>query len=155
MFSNPSLLSARIKRKSLRKRWVSSVLSTWVKLVKYLDLNLTFNDPEIWVSGLREPGGLSYGEVLLKENRFNRLKDQMKEEMAEKFNAALDSVETESQIGEKLDPLFEKMFKSYFISDEVNEDILLKKANRNTLTAKLNDWSRQCAENIELVRRAP
>ena len=126
-----------------------------MKLVKYLDLNLTFNAPEIWVSGLREPGGLSYGEVLLKENRFNRLKDQMKEEMAEKFNAALDSVETESQIGEKLDPLFEKMFKSYFISDEVNEDILLKKANRNTLTAKLNDWSRQCAENIELVRRAP
>lgn len=124
--------------------------------MRYSDLRLNFDIPFVWKSDGKPVGeGLSFGENWLIEKQFVKMKTTLREELCKGIASCIDDARTEIEIGANLDPYIDRLSKSYFCSNEVNEDLLLKKANKNTLQKKLQGWTYQLIQNISFVRKTP
>ena len=126
--------------------------------MKYSDCKFTFEERDVWTFDPKVKtgeNGLSFQELLKKENEFKELKEKIKEGIVQPIEKAVDEAKTEKEIGTNLDPLFERYHKSYFTSEEQDEKLLLKKANRNTLEKKLQSWCEQLNYNVPTIKKYP
>lgn len=124
--------------------------------MKYSDFKYTFEPPKIWRYTSENLGGnRSYGQIWSEEKKFQKMKTELKEGICKTIEAVIDASETEKDVGSNLDPVFERFHKSYFCSNDINEELLLKKANRNTLAKKLQEWAKQLNQNVDVVKSVP
>lgn len=123
--------------------------------MKYAELNVSFNDPETWNYTPASPKPLRFQRIWRDVEAFKQSRDKLKEELTRNIIEPLDNCEREEQISIVLDPILERYSKAYFMQEHVNEELLLKKANRNTLGKKLQEWLAQLNQNAGLVKRSP
>jgi len=124
--------------------------------MKYAEIKTSISYPDIWKY---VPKGnercWKWGEVWEKQKQFEEDKNKIKEGVCKPIEQAIDAAETEKEVGQRLAPLFERFDKSYFFSDDVDEDMLMRKANKNTLQKKLQQWCAQLNFNVPLVKNTP
>lgn len=124
--------------------------------MKYCDLNVSFDAGDSWeYESKNKTHPLRFGDVLLADEKFKEYKSKFRSELEKTILEPLDHCESEAQISQTLDPIFERLSKSYFMPDAVNDDLLLKKANKNTLDKKLKEWCRQLNFNVPIVKNTP
>lgn len=99
--------------------------------------------------------GRSYGEIWREKQIFIRMKGEIKDNIIQSITRPLEAAETEKDIGVILDPIFERYSKSYFCHESVDKDLLVKKANKNTLQKKLQSWCAQLNQNVKIVKEKP
>lgn len=124
--------------------------------MRYNDLNVTFDSPETWKfreEGIKE--GKKFTDLWIHDKEFKAIKEKLKEDIHKPIDNAIDYSEEEVQIGERLDPILERLSKSYFLSEDVNQELLVNKANKNTLQKKLQPWCEQLNKNAPIVRKTP
>ena len=124
--------------------------------MRYADLRMKYAMPNVWK--YIPPGperGRTYDEVRSELVKFGQFKGTMKNELSRAICEPINNSETEEEIGTNLDPVLDRLSKSFFCSDNVNQDLLLKKANKNTLNKKLQNWCSQLNHNAPLVRKTP
>lgn len=125
--------------------------------MKFADLTLRFDEPNIWKYKAKEDNtrGLRFFDVMEKDIKFNRMKDEIKSKTSLAITDAVDAAGSEQEVGENLDPIFERFNKSFFCDSQINGDLLMKKANKNTLGKKLQPWCKQLNINAPLIRKTP
>ena len=123
--------------------------------MKYCNLGFKFDEPDVWKYEARKQKPLTFHDIRLKQEKFEREKKKLREDFTKYIIDPLDNCETDEQIAMTLDPVFERMSKSYFMSENINDELLLKKANRNTLDKKLKEWCAQLNVNAPLIRTKP
>lgn len=95
---------------------------------------------------------LTWGDCAAARIDLDTQKSELKENINGMINHAVDGAETSEAVGLALDPMFERLSKSYFMSEAVNPSLLLSKANKNTLAKKLQGWADQCNQNVPVIR---
>ena len=124
--------------------------------MRYADLEVKFNDREVWKSDLAEiRQGPRWGDVVSSKDRLEELKVKIKKDLESKLYPPIDNAESDEEIGIKLTPVLEQLNKGFFISDSINDDLLLSKANKNTLEKKLQNWCNQLNQNAPLIKTYP
>ena len=125
--------------------------------MKYSDLNLVFDlPPTPWFFDTSfMQNGLSFQDAWRLNEEFKIKRDMVKDGIIQSISPAIDNANCEREIGEVLYPIFERLSKSFFFSEDINQALLLKKANRNTLAKKLQSWCDQLNQNIPIVRKSP
>jgi len=123
--------------------------------VKYAELNITFEDQDNWQYTEQSKQPMKFDELWYERENFYAEREKLKENLKTNILDRLDLAEYDTDVGRILDPPFEQYSKAFFMADHVDKDLLLKKANRNTLQKKLQEWCRQCVSNVEAVRNAP
>ena len=125
--------------------------------MRYSELGGTQKFPEIWRFDPDQfaGGGKSYSVIWQEKRTFTLMKDEIKETLIQSITRPLEAAQTEKEIGVFLDPVFERLSKSYFCNETVDEALLIKKANKNTLQKKLQSWCSQLNLNVEVVRKKP
>lgn len=127
--------------------------------MRYADLEVAFNDREIWKTDFTElNAGPRWSDISDTKDRLAKIKAKVKLDFEKKLHPAIDAAETEEQIGANLTPIIELMNKGFFMSensDNINQDLLLSKANKNTLEKKLQSWSNQLNLNVPVIRKNP
>jgi len=125
--------------------------------MKFNELKLRFDEPNIWKYHPTEKNnrGMTFHEVFKKQHAFGKMKEEIKDRTVSVISNAIDAADSDEQIGLNLDPVFERFSKSFFCNDTINGDLLMKKANKNTLNKKLQSWCDQLNRNIPIVRKSP
>ena len=123
--------------------------------MKYSELQVTFREPKVWSYVQPLYGGKRYAELWREEKKLQAMKSEIKKQICVTIERAVDDADTEEKIGTMLDPVFERLSKSYFASEEVDQEMLLRKANKNTLQKKLQGWCAQLNYNVPKVRTVP
>jgi len=126
-------------------------------MLRYADSRVVFEDKsESWSFDEKgEASGMSFSQFKQQSDKFDELKTQIPKDLSLNIESAIKGCTTEEQIGLALDPLFEKYNKSFFLSNHVNQDLLLSKANRNTIQKKLQLWHAQLNQNVPVIRANP
>ena len=96
---------------------------------------------------------LTWGDVSSLRTSLNEQKEELKVGLNKSLAGPIDDAQTSEQVGVNLDPIMERLSKSYFMSESVNPKLLLNKANKNTLNKKLQPWADQLNQNAEVVRK--
>lgn len=123
--------------------------------MKYSELNVTFDDKDTWEYEKQHSRPFRFSELWHHNEEFKLHKAELKKQLEGQLLDVIDECEQQEDIGKVLDPVFERYHKSYFMAEHVNEELLLKKANRNTLGKKLQDWCKQCNLNAPIVKKTP
>ena len=124
--------------------------------MRFNDLNITKSNREVWKlnkDGIKQP--MNFADVMGREDKFKTLKTRLKDDLSNSIFKHIDDAENEEQIGARLDPVFEQLSKSFFVSNEPDPELLLSKANKNTLTKKLQSWCEQLNTNVKVVKKTP
>src|SRR3990167_4426221 len=119
-------------------------------------MDVAFNDKEVWRTDFTELNkGPRWSELVEKQDKLSIIKVQIKEDLVNKLSHAIYSARTDEEIGNNLTPIFEVLNKGFFVSDTINEEMLLNKANKNTLQKKLQSWASQLNVNAPIVKQHP
>lgn len=127
--------------------------------MRYSDLDVAFNDKEVWKTDFTTLNhGPRWSDIDGQKDRLRLMKEKVKADMDMKLHGAIDAAENEEQIGTNLYPVLEMMNKGFFMaesSDTINTDLLLQKANKNTLEKKLQGWAHQLNQNVPIIKKRP
>lgn len=125
-------------------------------MLRYADLDVSFDDREVWKTDFTDINkGPKWSHIVEANNKLAETKEKVKRDLIDKISIAVDSAQTDEQIGLNLTPLFETLNKGFFVSDSINEEMLLNKANRNTLQKKLQGWCKQLNFNVPAIKSRP
>jgi len=124
--------------------------------MRYADLDVTFNDREIWKTDFTEINkGPRWQDICVKNDRLEEMKIKVKEDLTKKLFPAIENAKTDAEIGNNLAPILEMLNKGFFVSDDIDEDLLLSRANKNTLEKKLQGWANQLNANVPYIKSHP
>ena len=98
---------------------------------------------------------LNWGDVSAIRTDLAQQKEDLKKNLSTAIADPIDRATTSEEVGTNLDPVIEQLSKSYFMSDSVNPNLLLNKANKNTLNKKLQGWANQLNINVPVIRKNP
>ena len=98
---------------------------------------------------------MTWADVSDIRTKLEQSKDELSTNIARAIKNTIDDADTSEEVGTKLDPLMDRMSKSYFMSENVNPSLLLSKANKNTLNKKLQGWAEQLNFNVPVIRANP
>lgn len=98
---------------------------------------------------------LSWGDVSSMQIDLMRQKSELKDGITRTISYPIDNAETVEEMSLKIDPVMDKLARSYFVPEAVNPTLLLQKANKNTLNKKLQPWLDQLNHNVPIVRKSP
>jgi len=122
----------------------------------YADVKVDFNPRKVWKYDTTEStDGISFQKAWNDSEVFKLRKEHLRKGLVAPINEGLDHSDSEEQIGVVLDPILERMSKGFLMSDHVNQDLLLSKANKNTIQKKLQGWCRQANDNATTVKKNP
>ena len=124
--------------------------------MQYNDLVVSFNDREIWKTDFTNiNGGPRWLEICNKQDKLAEMKTKIKDDLKNRLFPAIDNAQTDSEIGNNLAPIFEMLNKGFFISEDIDDDLLLSRANKNTLEKKLQGWANQLNANVPIIKSHP
>lgn len=125
--------------------------------LRYSDINVSYEiPPDVWTYNQWDSQkGIPFQVVWELIKNFERRKEEVKNSLIETISEPINLALSDKEIGEGLDPIFDRLHKSFFFGDGINEKLLLQKANRNTLNKKLQSWCAQLNENIPVVQSNP
>jgi len=123
--------------------------------MKYNELNVGFKKPAIWrlpsATKIDHNKEKTYNNILADIVEFDEVKAKVKEEVNHAIKYASEISNTKGQFSNNLSDLFEQFGKSVLMSDDYEEDYLLKKTNKNTLNKKLQPWCQNLVYNVQRV----
>jgi len=105
---------------------------------------------------LDTPQGKRFWEIAKQDRDFKFTKRDFLKQVSLMYKGALQHTTTPQEIARNLEPLHEKLYRGFFFQDQdVDQNLLLRKANKNTLDKKMPDWARQAAINAPKIRSTP
>lgn len=128
--------------------------------IRYNDMDVKFGEGEAQWSMEREvlapSKGLSFSDAWAETTRFNRIKHDLSECLSNTIESTVQPCNSEEEVGVALDPVFERLSKSFFLSNgSINPNLLLSKANKNTIQKKLQSWADQLNHNVPVIKASP
>ena len=106
------------------------------KTIRYKDLKINYNMPEIWRRPEREKllrEGRSYNDFLKEIAEFDKLKNDIKDEILSRLNSNVDISTTKNELNVRMSEIFEHYAKALIPTDDIDTKFLLNKTNKNTL----------------------
>ena len=125
-------------------------------MLRYSDLEVSFDQKEVWKTDFAEiTAGPKWSRIVAGQEKLDDLKEKIKVDISSKINPAVDNAATDEQIGVNLNPILDALNKGFFVSDTINEEMLMSKANKNTLEKKLQGWCGQLNHNVPVIKSHP
>jgi len=112
--------------------------------------------PDVWqYTPPSNPRGKAWVELEDEARQFDKMRSDVRENIMLNVDNAMNRSETPAEVGKNIDEVLEILSKSYFCpNDAVDGDLLLKKANTNTLNKKLQSWCEQLVKNVPTIRKS-
>jgi hypothetical protein len=117
--------------------------------MRFSELEPLLHVPPYWSWTPPETAKKRWSELKLERLAFEKSKNDLKKSMINAIEAPVAAAQDDIQLSEYLDPVLDRMAKSIIFSNDINENLLLKKANKNTLQKKMPGWAEQLNFNVE------
>ncbi len=127
--------------------------------MKYSDLNISFEKPNIWRRSTVEKmpkKGKTFSDVLVEQEDFKEIQEGVKKEICNNISTNIDRSSDKNELNQRIGEVCDYYSKAVIPTDELDTKFLLTKTNKNTLNKKLQPWCKNLVFNIpEIIESTP